>query len=141
MDIETLPRAVGIDIDGTLAERVDRSPFAWEKISNDTVRTAVKDLSNLLYLNGKIIIIITGRDGICADATKKWLTDNEILFHEFYTRAEGDMRLDEIVKRELYENHIKGRFNVDFILDDRSKVVKMWRSLGLNCFQVADGNF
>jgi len=26
-------------------------------------------------------------------------------------------------------------------VDDRDKVVKMWRSLGLNTWQVAEGNF
>lgn len=136
-----LDSAVVIDVDGTLAERVDRSPYDWGSISNDTPRHAVAELMNLLYINGKTIIVVTGRDGICAEATRKWLTDNKLLFHELYTRAEGDKRPDEIVKQEIYENHIKGRYNIDFILDDREKVVHMWRSLGLNCFQVADGNF
>ena len=31
--------------------------------------------------------------------------------------------------------------NVLFILDDRNGVVEMWRSLGLKCLQVAEGNF
>lgn len=28
-----------------------------------------------------------------------------------------------------------------YIYDDRQKVVDMWRSKGLTCFQVAPGNF
>jgi len=56
-------------------------------------------------------------------------------------RSQGDTRPDEIVKREIYEEHIKPLYNVDFVLDDRNKVVKMWRSLGLKVLQVAEGNF
>ena len=34
-----------------------------------------------------------------------------------------------------------GNYNVKFVLDDRNRVVEMWRSLGLTCLQVADGDF
>jgi hypothetical protein len=30
---------------------------------------------------------------------------------------------------------------VRLVLDDRNSVVKMWRSLGLECWQVAEGDF
>ena len=56
-------------------------------------------------------------------------------------RTLGDMRKDSIVKQELYEQNILGKFNVSFILDDRQQVVDMWRSLGLTVFQVAEGDF
>jgi hypothetical protein len=53
----------------------------------------------------------------------------------------GDMRNDSIVKEEIYEEHIKPRFNVRFVLDDRDRVVKMWRENGLKVLQVAEGDF
>jgi hypothetical protein len=56
-------------------------------------------------------------------------------------RVAGDHRKDSIVKQEIFENHIDGMFDVQFVLDDRDQVVTMWRSLGLQCFQVAEGNF
>ena len=31
--------------------------------------------------------------------------------------------------------------DVFLVVDDRDKVVKMWRSLGLSVFQVAEGDF
>ena len=31
--------------------------------------------------------------------------------------------------------------DIFLVVDDRNKVVDMWRSLGLTVFQVADGNF
>lgn len=30
---------------------------------------------------------------------------------------------------------------VEIVFDDRNSVVKMWRLLGLTCFQVAEGDF
>jgi len=45
------------------------------------------------------------------------------------------------VKQELYDAHIRDRYEVVFCLDDRDQSVAFWRSLGLACFQVAPGNF
>ena len=56
-------------------------------------------------------------------------------------RKTGDNRKDAIVKREIYETHIKDKYQVDYVLYDRNQVVEMWRSLGLTCLQVADGDF
>jgi hypothetical protein len=56
-------------------------------------------------------------------------------------RPEGDTRNDGIVKNELFERHLAGRFIIDFVLDDRDRVVAMWRAKGLKVLQVAEGNF
>ena len=56
-------------------------------------------------------------------------------------RKSGDNRSDAIVKREIYETHIKDRYQVDYVLDDRYSVVRMWRELRLTVLQVAEGNF
>lgn len=48
---------------------------------------------------------------------------------------------DSIIKRELFEAHVRDTYAVRFVLDDRNQVVRMWRSLGLTCLQVADGAF
>jgi hypothetical protein len=58
-----------------------------------------------------------------------------------FMRKSGDYRKDSVVKKEIYERHIKEDFNVEFVLDDRDQVVKMWREQGLVCLQVAEGNF
>ena len=56
-------------------------------------------------------------------------------------RKEGDNRPDEVVKEEIFNENIRGNYSVRFVLDDRSKVVDMWRQLGLKCLQVAEGDF
>ena len=52
-----------------------------------------------------------------------------------------DFRPDEEIKKEIYFNKIINNYNILFVLDDRAKVVKMWRELKLTCLQVDDGDF
>jgi soluble P-type ATPase len=55
-------------------------------------------------------------------------------------RKDGDNRNDTVVKREILEELIKTRYIVA-ALDDRNRVVKMWRESGIKCLQVQEGNF
>lgn len=73
--------------------------------------------------------------------TEKWLRGNDITYGMLLMRPEGDIRKDSIVKREIFENYIRDYYNIQFVLDDRNQVVEMWRSLGLKCLQVAEGDF
>lgn len=56
-------------------------------------------------------------------------------------RQTGDLKKDGIIKQEIYEQYIKDKYNVKFILDDRNQVVEMFRSLGLTVFQVGEEIF
>jgi hypothetical protein len=56
-------------------------------------------------------------------------------------RPTGDQRKDNIVKRELFDTWVRGKYNVRFCLDDRDQVVEGWRAMGLTCFQVQPGAF
>ncbi len=53
----------------------------------------------------------------------------------------ADMRKDAIIKGELFDKYVRGKFNVLFVLDDRNSVCDFWRSIGLTCFQVNYGDF
>ena len=48
---------------------------------------------------------------------------------------------DGVAKGEMFDAHVRGKFNVALVLDDRTSVVAYWRSLGLTVFQVAEGDF
>lgn len=139
-----LPRCIISDIDGTLAHMVDRSPYDWKKVGGDKRDAAVIDVllaySTLDAADPKIIIF-SGRDGSCYNETMAWLQKNGVPTDELYMRTADDNRKDYVIKRELYEKHIKGKYNVKFILDDRQQVVDQWRELGLKCFQVEAGDF
>jgi hypothetical protein len=66
----------------------------------------------------------------------KW----NIEYNEFYIRKDGDSRRDSVVKREYLQDIVK-KYNPKLSVDDRDQVVKMWRDNGVECWQVANGNF
>ncbi len=61
--------------------------------------------------------------------------------YQLFMRPTGDQRNDGIMKEIMFNEHIRGKYNVRFILDDRDRVVSKWREMGLTAFQVAPGNF
>jgi predicted kinase len=136
-----LPKAIICDIDGTLSVMGDRSPFDWEKVGRDAVNSPVDDLLSRYSTYQVKKILVSGRDSICRKETEAWLEENDIAYDELFMRPEGDTRKDSIVKKEIFDNNIRDKYNVLFVLDDRNQVVEMWRDLGLNCFQVREGNF
>lgn len=135
-----LPPAIICDIDGTLAIMDGRSPFEWLRVKEDKVNRVIKDLL-ARFDEVTTIIMVSGRDSVCRELTTQWLEENGIRFNALYMREQYDARKDSIVKREIFDNHIRGKFNVKFVLDDRNQVVEMWRDLGLTCLQVAEGDF
>ncbi|WP_157976840.1 phosphatase domain-containing protein [Taibaiella helva] len=54
----------------------------------------------------------------------------------------GDSRKNAIVKKQLFDEAIRDRYYIEFVLDDRNQVVDMWRDeLKLPSFQVYYGDF
>ena len=72
---------------------------------------------------------------------ENWLNKNGFDHDGLYMRPSNDMRGDDIIKREIYDNKFKNSYNVLGVFDDRNRVVKVWRDLGLKCFQVEEGDF
>ncbi|MGW9159160.1 phosphatase domain-containing protein [Microbacterium sp. NPDC055665] len=62
-------------------------------------------------------------------------------FSQRLRRRTGDTRLDHIIKAEIYDAHIERHSTVIGVVDDRRSVVEMWRSRGLTCVHVAEGDF
>lgn len=135
-----LQPAIVCDIDGTLAHMHDRSPYDWSKVGNDMVDIPIAWLTSILFRSVSVILV-SGRDASCRKETQDWLAKNGICYTKLIMRKEGDNRPDEVVKEEIFNEHIRGNYNVRFVLDDRNKVVDMWRQLGLKCLQVAEGDF
>lgn len=137
-----------VDIDGTLAHIADgRSPYDASRAMNDSLDDAVSLLTAMMYNHGYKVIILTGRNEEHREVTEQWLEANNVQYDELYTRLntdvdeKGKQLEDSIVKERLFRTHVEPRFNVKFVLDDRNRVVNMWRRIGLKCLQVAEGNF
>ena len=139
----TSSQVVLCDIDGTIALRKGRSPYDQSKVLEDAFDPRMNFLLSSLLEKFKIIFL-SGRQDTkqCREDTEKWLKDNLGLSEvTLLMRCEGDFRPDDVVKNELYQKYIKNKYNVVCVFDDRDKVVKIWRNLGLLCCQVYYGNF
>ena len=56
-------------------------------------------------------------------------------------RKQGDYRPDEIIKEELFKQNIEENYYCLAIFDDRDRVIKKWREMGLLACQVYYGDF
>lgn len=135
---KTLPKAIIVDVDGTLAHKSDRSPFDWHRVGEDTCNEAIK---GIVSLYPHTVIIMSGRDGVCKPETARWLQENGIKYDHLLMREPNNNEKDSIIKRRLFEENVRGKYYVEYVLDDRNQVVAMWREMGLVCLQVAEGDF
>lgn len=134
------PKAILVDVDGTLARMKDRSPYDWKRVGEDELIDNVAEVVRRLYSTGITIVIMSGRDGSCRAETQDWLLRHEIYYTELHMRAADDMRRDNIVKYELFDKHIRDKYNVVGVIDDRKQVCEMWESIGLTLFRVGPMN-
>jgi len=133
--------AVIVDIDGTVATRTDRGPFDYSKVLSDAPKPDVIEVVTALWRAGHKIIFVSARDDVCFGDTYVWLRRNCPPFEHLYMRKTGDTRSDGVVKREIYEQFVKPEYSILCVIDDRQRVVDMWRSIGLTCLQVDYGDF
>ncbi|MEU8297838.1 AAA family ATPase [Micromonospora sp. NPDC048909] len=136
------PEIVLVDIDGTVALNVSRSPYDMTRVGEDQPNEAVIAAVRAMHAAGYAVVFCSGRDASARADTEDWLQRHvRVPYLALHLRAVGDRRKDSVVKREIYEREIRGRYRVVGVFDDRMQVVRMWRALGLTVFQVADGDF
>ncbi len=136
--VEGLPDVVICDLDGTLALPNGRNVYDAAACEDDLVNEVIR---GILASCQAYVILVSGRSEEHRPQTERWLTKHAIIYSQLLMRKEGDYRKDAIVKYEIYQEHIAGKCNVKFILDDRNQVVAVWRALGLTVLQVADGDY
>jgi uncharacterized HAD superfamily protein len=136
-----------VDIDGTLADCSHRLHFIkgkrkqWKKFfefaSKDKPRVEVISRVRELAMHHKIHLV-TGRPEEYRQQTLNWLSFYRIPFDSLYMRENGDYRPDDVVKQEILD-HCFDKKNIELVIDDRPKVVRMWQSNGLEVLDVGDG--
>jgi hypothetical protein len=141
------------DIDGTIALHVNsdgslrRGHFEYGKVLEDLPNThvivAVRAMSYHLQP-----VFVSGRmdeKSVRAD-TVRWNTNNldpfgtyaNLMSYPLFMRAEGDYRPDGVIKEEIYWKLIEPRWRIHFAIDDRPRVCRMWRRIGIPTLQVGD---
>lgn len=143
--------AIIVDIDGTLANCEHRRhlveakkwPAFYDAMFDDTVNEWCKKLMEAMWEETCVdaVLLVSGRPDSHRSLTEQWLELHTIQHEALFMRRATDYRKDAIVKREIYEKEIKPKWDVLFVVDDRTQVVEMWRELGLVCLQCAKGDF
>jgi len=148
------------DLDGTLADIENRRKLAtkdngkmdWDiffstkLVETDEPKHSVIEMARVLSSSGHRIAILSGRSKATKQVTTKWLRFHGVPFDVLKLRPTShpwkfmpDEKLKQGWLDDLWPDDKKD--NIVCVFDDRDKVVKMWRSNGLNCFQVAPGDF
>lgn len=134
-----LPSAIIVDTDGTLANHEGvRNPYDTSLYHRDTVH---QDVARVIWGLERVhhVIGVSGRDAKFADVTLKWWKERALITPDaMFFRPEGDVRPDDVIKAEIYENEIRGKYNITGVFDDRGRVLRMWRAKGLTTFAVGD---
>lgn len=144
------PKIIISDLDGTIALDAHRKHYLesnnwdayFEACDKDVPNVAVIKILELFHeQNEALAWIFTGRSRSVETKTTDWLEKHKVPWYEVFMRPVGDHTPDVELKEEWYRKWIKDHFDVLFVLEDRTRVVDMWRSLGIPCFQVAPGDF
>lgn len=140
----SLPQAFICDIDGTIADHEGlRGHFDYTKVSQDRPICHIIHVVQALFNNGGWIpLFVSGREEYSREDTKEWILRHlGFKANYLFMRPDKDYRKDYLVKNEIFFRDIAPDYWVEFAIDDRKQVVDMWRSIGLPCLHVAEGNF
>ena len=138
----TLPKAVICDLDGTLSLLNGRDPYDASSADGDLLNVPVARVLQMAKAQGYKVILLSGREQLYREPTERFLSKHQIDYDLLLMRTTNDYRKDNIIKKELFQQEIAGKYFIEFLLDDRNQVVDMWRKdLQLPCFQVNYGDF
>ena len=133
----------------------------------DIPNASIVDLLWMCEHDAKQVIFCTGRMEQYREVTRNFLLDkcsyegsyhDDLYAGETYSRESIERHLDTYlimrpderrhdpdhqIKQEMLDEILKtvDKSNILYAVDDRQRVVDMWRSNGLTCLQVAEGNF
>lgn len=129
------------DLDGTIANNMKyekhhkgangkNANFAQEALNVGVNENIVKKMHEA-RADGKNVVILTARSAHYRDETKKWLSKNQIPYDGLVMRPTDNKEKDKVLKRELLEEDILPKFDVDKAYDDKKKNRKMFDKLGI----------
>lgn len=136
---ESLPKAIIVDVDGTIAQMNGRGPFEWHRVGEDFPRWLIIDMVINYERQGYEVIVVSGRSDECKTETEEWLERHMIPYTELHMRKEGDFRRDSAVKEEILWTHLAHKYNIVAAIDDRPMMIRTWYELRIpNVISVAN---
>lgn len=143
-----LPAAIIVDMDATVCLNTSGRPFYGEgaaegMLTDEPITPVIELIRNFCDNYPAKLIILTGREDTpeVRKATEQWLENNWLHPDILLMRPVKSFTAGPICKKKLYEDNIKGKFYIPFVLEDNCKCVEMWRNEGLICLQPNEGKF
>lgn len=142
----SLPKAFWLDADGTFFNMVPeiRGPFDFHLVHLDPVFQHIVNICKALVNDGYKVIVMSGRDEWCKDATYQAFVDAGVTPDEMCMRPNNTSDIHDYQIKEMlfWDNKLHEKYYVEFALDDRKSVVDYTREvLGIPVLQVAPGDF
>lgn len=133
------------DIDGPIADSSHRSsltarlPPDWpaiaEAIPRDKPNKPLIMLLRLFVQRGHVVHFLSGRGESTREATEAWFKSYGVPYHALLLRADDDARTQVLLKRDLVRPYNRSR--VLFALEDNTRVVQLYRGLGIQTLQTS----
>jgi len=131
-------KIVIFDVDGTLANHEGvRNEYDNTRIMYDNPYPIVVEWAKAVYPYFNLFIL-SGRKDFCGDDTCDWMEMQGVPFDHILMRRTKDNRPDTVIKEEILDELLTV-FSLDqfaFVVDDRPKVVRMWKRRGLKVYPV-----
>ena len=142
------------DIDGTLMDIEHRRHFVsdgnndWKSFLDP--RIMEKDSPNWPVVNMAVllnagvanrVIMVSARNERHREVTERQMEAVGLGNCFLFLRPDDDFRSDDQFKLDVLNELRSQDMTPDLVFDDRNRVVEMWRSEGIPCFQVAEGDF
>ncbi len=139
-----------IDPTTCICSTCGRNPVTWKKnwkafyeaCDKDTIISPIRCLFDFIGMNGQShkLNIWSGRCESVREKTEKWLRNYSFAYAtrefeiELKMRPIGDYTPDDELKERWLDEALKEGKTIDFVFDDRPKVVRMWRRRGIFVF-------
>ncbi len=135
------------DLDGTLADIDHRLHFVqngnkdWDGFYaacvDDKPKAAIIELALMCDDAGHEIIISSGRSENVRAQTEAWLEKHGVNYATLLMRPDACFVPDQALKKAWLDQGLLGaKEEILFVVEDRDRMVKMWRDQGLTCLQV-----
>lgn len=134
--------SVIFDLDGTLVKLTShRGPFDEKKALSDKIHNQVFETLKAHDEAGHGIFIVTGREESSREVTEKWLKKNKVPYWDLFMKPTGSKKSDGETKLDILFKQINKDYAIIAVYEDRTPVVRAWRSVGLTCYQVAQHDY
>lgn len=139
-------KVVIFDLDGTLANIDHRLHFVkdgnknWDAFykacPDDEPIEAMIELARMCDDAGHTIVISSGRSENVREETIAWLEKHGVVYSRLFMRPDNCFTPDQALKKAWLDEGLFGpKENILFVVEDRDRMVQMWRGQGLTVLQ------